>query len=458
MTPELFLHIGTTKTGSTSIQHSFEAHRRALREQGAYWPVTSGGTKRHQLLAASHATPKKRRLRGTASFLQGMEPAARMAAYREEFVREIGRLPKRIDRVIMSAEQFSIALRTQTDIAGLRDYLAPLFSKVTIIVYLRRQDSHFSSLFAQHLRVGNVSAPDLSRVKIDGLHDYDYYDLVMRWATVFGEDNIKPRIFERSGTSRFDVVEDFCSLCRVALDIDPQAGITARNPSMTLVGQEILLKADTLLEKNTAAKASSLLWNRLAESVTRVLPGDGWKPTQEEARSFLARFEASNEALRVRWFPERARLFSDDFSALPVSRQAVDPAVAFDAACAVLLDAIAACVAREQAMSQEIVKLADEKGDTKRSIAQLMRLMFADRGNIGIRMQIAEQHIKLGDTVAAAATFKAARRLSPEDPLLAPMAEKLAALGVTITAESEPDVRPRKPRRRIKALRADSKL
>ncbi len=457
MQPELFLHIGTTKTGSTSIQHTFEANRRALRDQGAYWPVTSGGTKRHQLLAASHAAPKKRPQRGAASFLQGMEPTARMAAYQEEFVREIQRLPKKFDRVIMSAEQFTIALRTQAEIEHLRDYLAPLFSKVTIIIYLRRQDSHYSSMFAQHLRVGNLYEPDLSRVKINFLYDYDYYDLVMRWAGVFGKDNVKPRIFERTATNNFDVVEDFCAICRVRLDPDPAEGTTARNPSMTLIGQKVMMKAGALLQQTDDGKPHGVMWNRLAEAVTRVMAGEGWRPTQEEARTFLARFEESNEALRAHWFPERESLFSRDYSKLPISRQPVDSAAAFEAACAVLLDVLNAGVAREQTMSLEIAQLADAQGDAKRTITPLMRLLRADPNNIDIRMRIVEQHIKLADLASAAATFKAARRISPEDPLLAPMAARLAELGVEVASEAQPEAlanRRKKKRRRAIAAEA----
>jgi hypothetical protein len=447
MLPELFLHIGTTKTGSTSIQYTLDTRRRELPKQGAYWPVTHGGARRHQLLAACNAAPGKYLQRIGDPIWQGMEPAARMEAYREEFVREIQELPKKINRVIISAEQFSLVLRTRGEIKQLHEYLAPLFSKMTVIIYLRRQDSHYSSMFAQNLRMGNLYEPDLSTVKVGYNQDYDYLELVMRWARVFGEDNTKPRIFERTATNKFDVLDDFFDLVGIKMEIDPDDEKRTRNPSQNVMGQKVLTRTGIILDrKNEGRPRDGFLWNRISESVTRVLHGQGWLPTQEEAQAFQARFEESNEAVRARWFPEREALFSRDFSKLPVKREPADAAAAFEAACAVLLDAVTAGVAREQSMSVQIAKLAEATGDPKRTIQALMHVLRTDARNIGARLQVVEQHIKLGNLEAAAATYKAAQRMSPDDTLLAPMGEKLAELGVVITPNPErgPRVKRRK--------------
>ncbi len=448
MLPELFLRIGTMKTGSTSIQFALDGHRRELPPQGAYWPTTHGGVKRHQLLVACNAAPGKYLGRIGDPIWQGMEPAARMEAYREEFVAEMRGLPKKINRVIISAEQFSLVLRTRPEIQQLHDYLSPLFSKITVIIYLRRQESHYSSMYAQNLRMGSLYEPDLSTVKVGYNQDYDYYKLVMRWANVFGEDNVKPRVFERTATNNFDALTDFLDICGVKLEINPETEKRTRNRSQTVLGQKVLTKTGLLLDqKNEGKPRDGFLWNRISESVTRVLQGKGWLPTQEEAMAFQARFEESNEKVRARWFPDRESLFSRDYSNLPVKREAVDAGAAFEAACAVMLDAVGVGVAREQAMSVQVANLSEATGDPKRTMNALMNVLRKDARNVGARLQVVEQHIKSGNLEAAAATFKAAQRVSPDDPLLAPVQEKLAALGVTITANPE-RVRRNKPRKR----------
>ncbi len=50
MPRDLILHIGTSKTGSTSIQKVLARQRRALRTQGIVYP-RSPGSERHELLA-----------------------------------------------------------------------------------------------------------------------------------------------------------------------------------------------------------------------------------------------------------------------------------------------------------------------------------------------------------------------------------------------------------------------
>ncbi len=439
MLPELFLHIGTTKTGSTSIQAVLDARRRELPPQGAYWPKTHGGAKRHLLLAAGSATAGKYLQWIPEPVWQGMEPAARMAAYREEFVQEIQALPKKkIDRVIISAEQFSLLLRKRDEIQRLHDYLAPMFSKMTVIIYLRRQDSHYSSMYAQNLRMGNLYTPDIAGVKLGYNQDYDYLDLVTRWAEVFGESAMMPRLFERTSSAAFDVVEDFFALCRIRLDAAEDEDKRERNPSMNLVGQQVLLRAGELLDKISEGKRrDGFMWNRISDAVTRTARGKGWLPTQDEASAFMARFEATNEAVRARYFPERKTLFAMDFSKLPVRHEAPDPGAVADAACAALIEAVNMGAARERAMSQQMAKLAEATGDPKRSIAALMHVLRTDARNIGVRLDLAEQHLKLGDLRAAAAAFKGARRIAPDDPLLTPMAEKLAAQGVSIAPPEE---------------------
>ena len=435
MPRELFLHIGTTKTGSTSIQFVLEAQRREMLTQGVYYPKTHG-TKRHLLLAfASAGTGRFRQMSGDAMW-QGMEPGARIEAYRGEFAAEMEGLPKRVDRVILSAEQFGLLLRSQDQIQRLHDILAPHFSKMTVVIYLRRQDSHYASMYAQMLRMGNLHQPDMAAVRTISFNsDYDYMELLSRWTRIFGEDAVMPRLFERTSSAPFDVVDDFLHLCRVQLSLPPDDEKRSRNPSMSLVGQSVLLKVGEVLERRTGTKhIDGFLWNKVAEAVTSASAGQGWQPTQEEARSFLARFEESNEAVRKRWFPERESLFAIDFSKLPKTSVQADPAASFEVACTALLEAAITGVKRDQGNFLQLAKMAEAAGDHKRKVASLVHLLRTEPGNIGVRAQLIEHHIAQGDLAAANASFRAARKIAPEDPAVQRLGAALTDLGVDIGA------------------------
>jgi hypothetical protein len=431
MARELILHIGTTKTGSTSIQYVLDAKRKELPAQGAYWPETHGA-KRHLLLALSNSSAERFHEMLGNPLWQGMEPASRIEAYQAEFAREMSSLPDSINRVIISAEQFSELLRSKSEIRQLHSMLAPHFSKISVVIYLRRQDSHYSSMYAQMLRMGNLRRPDLSTVRIGFNHDYDYLDLLNRWAAVFGEAAMQPRLFERTGTARFDVVDDFLDYCGLKLTLSADDQKRSRNPSMNLLGQQVLLQTGEIMRRKTGeANVTGFLWNKIAEAVTQALPGNGWLPTQAEAEAFLARFEAANEAVRQRWFPERETLFARDFSKLPKEPPAEDPAAMFAAACAAFLEASITSMKREQASALQIAKLAEATGDHKRMRTALVQILRADSRNIPARLQMAEHHIAQGNLSAARGSLNAAYMIAPKDPAVRKLEERLSELEAT---------------------------
>ena len=167
MKPDLILHIGTTKTGSTSIQYVLDSKRRDLPAQGAYWPETHGA-KRHLMLALSHSRAERFHEMLGNPLWQGMEPAARIAAYRSEFAQEMQSLPHSVNRVIISAEQFSeLSAQHKSEIcASCTPCWRRTSATITVVIYLRRQDSHYS----QHVRPApahgqSSGRPDISTVR-----------------------------------------------------------------------------------------------------------------------------------------------------------------------------------------------------------------------------------------------------------------------------------------------------
>jgi hypothetical protein len=61
MPRDLILHIGTSKTGSTSIQRVLSTQRPALEAQGVFYPK-SPGNERHEFLAVQASTNRRHML------------------------------------------------------------------------------------------------------------------------------------------------------------------------------------------------------------------------------------------------------------------------------------------------------------------------------------------------------------------------------------------------------------
>jgi hypothetical protein len=389
----LILHIGTMKTGSTTIQYLLTHNRPALLARGVYYPGTQNGSS-HLLLAMCFTS-----LTGAyADFGNGLwggkEPVPYLAAYRAQFRQEILDLPPHVDRVIVSCEQFSQLVRETEDIARLRDFMAELFDDIKILIYLRRQDGHFASNYSQTLRNGMVRTPGFQRWK-EGGHSYDYARMLDRWAEIFSAPSMAPRIFERDTNKSYDVVEDFIAQTGCGPLPAPKDDGALRNPSMNLAGQRILRDIGRMLKEDGDGKkfARSTLWKRLTSQVTAALPGQGWRPTQTEAREFMAQFAANNEDVRKRWFPERETLFSTSFGHLPVEPDNPTRKLDQEAAYQVILHLLRETIAKEQEVTKRRAG-TQRNPDLRR--AALMKSVRNDPANPELRLELAALQIDEG--------------------------------------------------------------
>jgi hypothetical protein len=416
MKPDLILHIGTTKTGSTSIQYMLNQNRESLLRQGAYYPATPG-EHRHLHLATAFAASPALVAEPDNALWQGKAPADFIASYLVEFEAEIRTLPESVSRVIISAEQFSMFQRTHVEIGSLHDFLAPHFARMTVLVYLRRQDAHFASAYAQFLRAGNVHLPEMDRLN-SFHHDYDYADLLARWSRVFGEESIKPRIFERLPGQRFDVVDDFAQAC--GLDLSNTLANPGRNKNISInfTGQHVLLELGRLLQESTGRRAAGgTTWQRISESLAATSPGTGWQPTRGQARAFMQAYETTNESVRARWFPEKQSLFSRNYDHLPEEPQKFDPLAAFTVANAAWLNSITAGLKREQQLLLEKARLAEKLGDSGAQRRALLQAVRCDGNDARARCLLARFQIEDGNFASARTNIDAALALAPEDRL-----------------------------------------
>lgn len=339
MKRELILHIGTTKTGSTSIQKVLSRSREGLLQQGVCYPLAPGRVQ-HNLLAhaAMDRDVRERRFRSRQKDVDSDRSDLHSAdTFLDQFATEMDALPKTVTRTIISSEYIYIYLHRAAEVQRLREMLQPWFDPMRVVVYLRRQDAHLTSLYTQLLRAGVVRPPNEFKFRERPLHELDYAELLQRWADVFGGGNIEPRVFERGTDRRFDVVEDFCRRCGIVISGIDDA-LRESNPSVEHAGQDLLADLGRLLQKQTnKTKVGSPLWRCLTAAVTEACQGTGWKPSRAVAHEFYEQFRQSNEAVRRVWFPGRASLFNEDFSEYPENEMQVTLEDRYAAACRALL-------------------------------------------------------------------------------------------------------------------------
>jgi hypothetical protein len=425
MSRRLILHIGTTKTGSTSIQNALHAARAKLAGQGVYYADTANDV-RHTLLAAAFAsTPVAMTPRN--QIWQGRDPLHVISAYLQSFKAEMEGLPPEIGLVVLSAEQFSHWIRDAADIKRLHEVLVPHFDEIKVVLYLRRQDSHYASNHAQMIRLGRIAAPDMTQLS-PFWHDYNYAEVIARWAAGFGESALLPRLFERGPGKPFDVVTDFFQLCGIVDHQEWREAASELNTSMDVTGQHILRRVEALLKKQYSEDAelrNGLPWQRIARIVSKALPGRGWQPTRTQAAAFMARFAASNELVRQRWFVERASLFCEDFSHLPEHAPNVDFEADFNGACKVIVEAVLDAVRQQQMFAKGESARAAKAKQTSRERIALSRVVKLDSTDIEARLKLARLQIDEGALSTARHHVDMVLKSHPDNPLARRLMKRL---------------------------------
>lgn len=298
MTRRLILHIGPMKTGSTAIQRWLGHSHASLSAAGFFLPrALTSNASRLAVISLSRRDGK-----ALTEFDE-----KRLA----DFQAEIGNMPAATPCAIVSGEMLGQKLRTADAVASLRDLLAPYFSDIRVVAYLRRQDQLSLSHYSTALRLGERRARPLHKV-------FDFDEMLSAWAEVFGRDAMTVRIFDRKRLVNGDVVEDFASVLGLPFT-KTDAKARDENPSLLPNAQAFLARL--------AASVRDAGYDRpfmgirdhdlIVQLLNKQYAGKGFMPARADAMKFCSQAEDSNERVRRAWFPDQERLFSDDFSAYP---------------------------------------------------------------------------------------------------------------------------------------------
>jgi|GEM_PF-1035256 len=400
MARDLVLHIGMSKTGSTSIQKVLSRQRPAMLAQGFYYPE-SPGYELHGYLAFAATTDLRQLNPPDKPIWQGMSPVLRLRKFREEFAAEMAAIPANVKRIIVSDEKFSMMLLDRQSVQNLHDMLKPYADSFTVVLYLRRPDQHFVSLYTQLLRRGDARRPDQFDLEAIAKRDYDYAALVERWAEVFGAASLRLRLFERVPGQKFDVVEDFLAICELKLAALPEDRSRSANPSINLAGQIILQRLGEKLVAGKRVAVQSPVWQRLTAGASEAMPGRGWQMSRAQAEWFVACTADQNDVVRRKWFPERISLFADDFSELPEVEPSIDDGALLDASLRLNISLAAATVQLESRLAESAARSAGRAGDPGKMVKALSKRISKEPDNLAARVRLARMLLQGHDLAAA---------------------------------------------------------
>ena len=319
---DAIIHIGTEKTGSTSLQHFLAENRPQLAAQGILYPITPGATCHTRLM--TYCLNNNRQ--DDSHVYMGLLDPERRRQWQQKFANELNQeltqaSANGISTVIFSSELFHSRLTHPEEITALKALLSPYFDSIRVLIYLRRQDELAVSLYSTRLKYCENDAGYFNEQDPHSAF-FNYSILLHLWAEVFGHSNINARVFSKTKLLQGDLIYDACQ--QLGINSQHLSASPAHNPSLNQHGQVFLARFNQHVPFYQQDKLNPARFG-VIEAMEQLFSGPAGRPDRASAIDYYQAFSTSNQLVSEYYFNGEA-LFDDDFSHYP--EQADD--VAFD--------------------------------------------------------------------------------------------------------------------------------
>jgi hypothetical protein len=205
----IYIHIGSPKTGTKSIQRYLESNEERLYQDGYLVPKTS---RRH---LANHTLLTNYCIRfdhiTEISILNDIWTKKELKKFRRVFRKKLRDEIQHFhgNHIVFSNEQCYEKLKTVEELEKLKALFQGLDYQIKIIVYIREQTDMLCSFYSAKMKQGKTYLIDQPS-EFAQKTIYDYNQKLKLWEEVFGIKNIMLRVFDREKLYDQDIVSDFC--------------------------------------------------------------------------------------------------------------------------------------------------------------------------------------------------------------------------------------------------------
>jgi len=196
----VYLHIGTHKTGTTTLQKFLFENREKLKRYKLVYPEIG----LHPTLKGHH--PVAFYLAGKKSYFRKSSPDV---SFRDVISKYVQSLEDGSDLIISSEDFSRLCLSACPNLPTKIKRLFPISTEFRVVVYLRRQDHFIESYYSWQRRGGRMMRARLDKEFCKKIEYFPYSKLLARWAQVFGKANISVRPFEKESLYSHDLIRDF---------------------------------------------------------------------------------------------------------------------------------------------------------------------------------------------------------------------------------------------------------
>jgi len=319
---DLVLHIGSGKTGTTSVQALLHRNRETLVARGVLFPATLGRP-RHELFGL--AMKPDAELVETAPY-RSQDPESPQAfrrRVRRRLFHEIEVASP--ERVLISDE--ALYGSHAASLERLRRFTDRHARRLRLVCYLRRQDDHLVSRYQQVVKVGEVRRLVDRFAQIDHTHTYDYAARLDLWSRLVDPDSFVVRRFERSAFAGGSLYPDFLDAVGLAIDVGELDAVPRQNDSLDAESVEFLRLLNCHRVATEGAQVGQINNRRLVVRLAEHSAGPTLTLPERELDAFMARWEDSNREVARRYLDdESGKLFREPRKAdRTTTTQRLDP-------------------------------------------------------------------------------------------------------------------------------------
>lgn len=208
-----YLHIGTEKTGTTSIQNFLFYNKNALSKNGVYISDKFGTITNYLIPTFFKSSIDS--LEWNLGISNKNEKEKYFIDFKQIFSEEVSKAKKTHDKFIITSEHLHSRLNLKKDIKSLYNFLNLFFKNVFVICYFREQLSASISSYSTALKSKQVySINEFLNDIFFGKKKYffNYIRIADNWSNIFDKKNCIFKIYDKKNFYKNDIRKDFLKI------------------------------------------------------------------------------------------------------------------------------------------------------------------------------------------------------------------------------------------------------
>lgn len=213
---KLIMHVGTEKTGTTTIQNFLRANRNLLSNNSIFVPPpTLFGDNR------AYSIPFQKRVNKDSLFLFHSKNREDLAQKKVAMVSHLQNIfqgaKEKYGCCIISSEHFSSQLTDKSEIKNAIDFYSQFYSEIEVIIYIRNQYFFAVSSYSESIKWRGFASFQDYIGRIDQNNPFwNSHLLIENWKQVVGETKVKVAKYKEE--VEFDVLTNFLNLANIDIE------------------------------------------------------------------------------------------------------------------------------------------------------------------------------------------------------------------------------------------------